>query len=193
MVGNGVAALFRSGLPRLIFHYYYFCTAGQYGTGSCANCPAGTWSAAGAATCTACGAGQYSGAGATGCSACAGTRSKQSTALRKLECTGIFVCTNTRCRRLAAAAGQYGTGSCANCPVGTFSGARAGTCTACASGTYSTSPGQATACPACIGTCPVDTALYVRVPCRLPFRVEAAQHRAASPMSCRVPKSVCDV
>lgn len=102
-----------------------YCSAGSYGTGgSCASCPAGSYSGFGFASCTVCGVGTVSGPGSYQCVA---------------ECpAGTYL--------------AFGSSSCPSCAAGLYSAALSAlssiTCSSCAAGTYSSTPG-ATACNVC--------------------------------------------
>eukprot|EP00698_Gefionella_okellyi_P008963 TRINITY_DN2250_c0_g1_i1.p1 TRINITY_DN2250_c0_g1~~TRINITY_DN2250_c0_g1_i1.p1 ORF type:complete len:1110 (+),score=143.24 TRINITY_DN2250_c0_g1_i1:55-3330(+) len=120
-----------------VWIYPVGCQPGYFGQlatqGSCSECPAGSYSGAGASVCSSCGLGTYSSdPGASTASACtvcpAGTYCNVTGLSAALQC----------------AAGFFGTAqsamNCSSCPAGTFNlntgASSAGACVPCSTGSY---------------------------------------------------------
>jgi len=115
------------------------CPAGTFsgaGAASCFTCVAGTFSSAGSEFCTQCNAGSYSAPGSQTCSSCLGGTYSAAGAGTCDECN-------------AGSFSNAGSATCTACSPGSFSSGGAATCTGCSAGTYQDSVGQSTCfnCP----------------------------------------------
>ena len=99
-------------------NYWINCSAGYYQPAIeqtlCIQCPAGTYSSAGAALCTNWAAGTYSSLGASSCTQCS---------------AGYYSVSS-------------GSSVCTICPAGSYSSVGATSCTQCSSNTYASSAGS---------------------------------------------------
>ncbi len=125
------------------------CTAGKYNgnqgstSNVCANCPAGTISAARSSGCSNCPAGQFqSSSGQSSCGSCAGGKYQNFNGQTSCKLCGAGKYHNNN--------GQTAESACTNCAAGTYSSAGATSCTNCAAGKFQGSTGSASCqnCPA---------------------------------------------
>eukprot|EP00953_Heterococcus_sp_UTEX-ZZ885_P041732 21268-Heterococcus_DN1.PRE.6 len=141
---------------------------------SCTQCPAGTYSTAGAAACTACPTGSFSAMNSAACTQCnAGSYVCHATVPR-----AVYYCSCPLPRNLTTTRTLQGASAsaCLQCAAGYFSAAGAATCTACPAGSYSAA--NAAACTQCAaGTSSVSTVKCTAQCCvRLSLRIEHCVH-----------------